>query len=404
MGNNKSSQNSSNNSQLPEPSQVLPKKKALWDKERLILEGPSIQVLVRHFEWYMNNLKRCIERGKMTEKEGKDLLAKYIQELCQTQVILQASAQGSLICHKCRKYKEGLTRLGCMGKHHLCYLCFKSLIREASGGMFGDSLYDASCPLCKTLIPPSVINSLFGNNICKWNKLAHEKRERPKFTCGICQDECLITDGITLDCDHRYCQEHLKDYLENLIKDGRVDSAELCCPECKEPIHYTLIQRLISAEQDERLIRFRIEKGEELGNEVVKYCPFCDKGRLYIPHDLDEFICPLNECQKSCCPQCNFAVHKGKTCEELAREKRSAVEEENFQKYMAENQMKKCPHCGVPVFRESGCNYMTCSSNHCQRKKFFCMICGQSLVPSDHFTHFKKNGVFGKTCNTIDNV
>ena len=367
----------------------------LGSREALLKEGP-LRALSKKLEQILNSIKGCIRMGLCSEEKGKELVSDFLREFCTTQVELKIEALGSLICHGCSKYISHSYPIYCPLQHYLCYPCFKTLIREASDGMFGDSLYQAKCPLCHSQIPAMAINAVFGNDIYRWNEEAYENRDKSKFICGICQDECLIKDGITLDCDHRYCKDHLQAYLHDLITDRRIDPKDLCCPvpDCKRPIDDQLILRVIASQ-----IKFWDPFGY-MGNEVAKYCPFCDKGVLYIPLDLDEFECPL--CMRSCCPQCNLDVHKNKTCAEFAKEKRSKEEEEVFQKYLQENQMKRCPFCDIPCFLgEEGCKFMTCTSPKCKGKKhYFCMLCGLSLTIKQHYSHYP-NGPYKEKCNTL---
>jgi len=62
--------------------------------------------------------------------------------------------------------------------------------------------------------------------------------------------------------------------------------------------------------------------------------------------------------------------------------------------------LRKCPHCSIPIIKEEGCNFITCQSNFCKGEKFFCYICGDKLLASQKGNHFP-NGIYNDSCRKI---
>lgn len=66
--------------------------------------------------------------------------------------------------------------------------------------------------------------------------------------------------------------------------------------------------------------------------------------------------------------------------------------------------VQKCPDCGELQELMRGCKYVKCIAKACITKPNFCFVCGNELTEAQHYSHYKKNGPFGATCNTTDNI
>ena len=64
------------------------------------------------------------------------------------------------------------------------------------------------------------------------------------------------------------------------------------------------------------------------------------------------------------------------------------------------NEIPKCPYCLVYVIIEGGCDFITCNSNFCKGKKYFCKVCNKKLLLSDKVSHFPQ-GMFNNSCKNI---
>ena len=81
-------------------------------------------------------------------------------------------------------------------------------------------------------------------------------------------------------------------------------------------------------------------------------------------------------------------------CEEYLKEMKKK-DDEMFFKVYGENNIKKCPHCGLYTNRTEGCNHMTCAN--C--KKEWCWLCNAKIInpdKSDTPQHYKFGQCNGK--------
>ena len=69
---------------------------------------------------------------------------------------------------------------------------------------------------------------------------------------------------------------------------------------------------------------------------------------------------------------CRQRPHKGRGCD--------LKEEEGWSVFKKENHLKKCPQCGIEIYKDSGCNHMTCTKCHYQ----FCWICEKKYTSSHY--------------------
>jgi hypothetical protein len=67
------------------------------------------------------------------------------------------------------------------------------------------------------------------------------------------------------------------------------------------------------------------------------------------------------------------------------------------------NESKKCPKCKNFVLKDSGCNFIKCRWPGC-KDSFFCYLCSSPLKSTQHYSHYKSSGPFGRTCNKLDNI
>lgn len=139
--------------------------------------------------------------------------------------------------------------------------------------------------------------------------------------------------------------------------------------------------------------------------EKLVYCERCDFQEIYILENgiigqLKVFDCP--KCHNTFCPHCFEKPHENLSCEDYLKWK---TENDNadkaFNEFLQKNAFRACPHCGANCEKVAGCNYMTCGSAECKRKKCFCYLCGIALVENQHFSHFLNNP-YGPNCETLE--
>lgn len=299
-----------------------------------------------------------------------------------------------------------------------CKNCIKSEALKQTNGTLADRI---RCPRCNQFILSSFIDKAFGGSdtvkriIEKASEDAIKKlldqeellRQKPKFKCELCYSVTNVEEGITLDCEHRFCESCIKGYIEFKISNNEVKDDQMVCPQCQQSeIQQPIIKAMASPELYLKYENFTILNIRPSNpKEIKKSCPFCETV-YYIAKKAKEITCI--SCKKTYCPQCNQS-HKLITCEDYAKiqdqkqEKKKEVEEiEKLKQDLGEYAI--CPCCKEGVVLDKGCRFMKCRWPQCPRKPFFCFICEKELRKNQHYSHFKKNGPFGKTCNTVDNV
>ncbi|CAG9325501.1 unnamed protein product [Blepharisma stoltei] len=257
------------------------------------------------------------------------------------------------------------------------------------------------CPICRSSISPEQINEAFDGKLESYQRdacdrallmlLDEEGKEKlkAKFTCLICYTEFKVDEGITLECDHRFCINCIKQQVEMLIESAQVSDEKLKCPMCPQALSVYEIEDIVGPELFAKYEKFRlrgIQLPPEDENSYIFHCRGADCEYIcIIEKGVEEFNCP--KCGFKCCPLCKDEIHKGSTCEEFAKlKKEKVIGDEEFEKLLRDEGLLKCPECGAAVQRISGCQYMVCSSSQCQGRTYFCYDCGIKLE-QDHGAH-----------------
>ena len=279
-------------------------------------------------------------------------------------------------CEICRRLLKCLeTECG----HCMCLNCSKNhCLSQTNWNLIGT----IRCPGCERILSETFLRKVFNDKkIQKIRNKIDKPKKIPKFDCKICLCNYPVDQSITLTCDHRFCEACIKSYLQGQIMSSKVAESELICPieNCQQEVTPQEVQGNVEPQIYERFLEFRLR---EL---PMKECPHCNF-KFQVERNAQEINC-LN-CKKDFCPECNQS-HKGMKCEEFKKEEE--LKDLNY---------SKCPSCQEAVVKESGCNFLRCPYPRC--RTYFCLLCGDKLVRSDHYSHYKKTGPFGITCNTLD--
>ncbi|RDB20510.1 ATP-dependent RNA helicase DEAH12, chloroplastic [Hypsizygus marmoreus] len=174
--------------------------------------------------------------------------------------------------------------------------------------------------------------------------------------CPICYDE--VAHPITLGCKHVYCTACLRHYLTSAAD---TKMFPLACmgdeAKCKTPIPIPVIQRFLTRQQYEHLIKvaFSVYLGQH--SQDFRYCTTPDCSQIYRCNAETMLKCP--SCFAEVCSACHEEAHEGMTCGE--RQQRKSDEEEQLNgTWAANNGVKRCPSCQVWIEKTEGCNHMTC--------------------------------------------
>ena len=208
-----------------------------------------------------------------------------------------------------------------------------------------------------------------------------------------------------------FCVTCLREYLKTKIMEGLITETHIICPmlKCNHPINYFLIKEILPAglfEKFDDLLSthsFQNPQKNDKTGEFMISCPNCNIDCI-IDSQLSYFKC-LN-CRESFCAskKClkNWKNHAGKPCESLRRNRKD-FEEEKFNEYVKNNNLKFCPVCNAVIEKTKNCNYVQCNSIKCQKKTIFCYICGELLHTKDLATHYLNNSPFSKCMKPLSN-
>jgi hypothetical protein len=362
-------------------------------------------------------LKSCTEYfGKALNSKAKSLQSSEINNFLQVyskllnhydiSLKLQVTALG-LPCLYCGKYTPSSSlssgnSLPCDKSH---YFCSKDCIKRHSLISTNNTLLDLQfvcCPRCFSSIPVSLISDSFEGRLESIQSDACDRALKSlldpsslaellsaKFDCEICLMSYKVEDGITLNCNHRYCLECLRQHISLLIDSAQVSDDQLKCPKCPEPITLYEVEEVASADLYKKYEKFKLRSlklSELTEDEILFHCPGNDcEYFCIVEKGSEEFECP--KCKHKCCPFCREPTHEGFSCEEFKEWKKENSEADKlFDQLLEEEGLLKCPECQAVVQRISGCQYMVCSSTECRGKTFFCYECGIKLK-GDHAPH-----------------
>jgi hypothetical protein len=205
-------------------------------------------------------------------------------------------------------------------------------------------------------------------------------------------------------------------YCEVQINENSIDEKSFKCQQydaatksyCNCPITPFEVKAHCSPEIYEKYNKFLNRRLFEGAMGLLR-CPSCNEWYIEMGHmdernedDWKNLKC--QNCSHVFCAKCGERPHKGQkdqniTCEEFhewRRQNDQAVQA--FEKFMAENGVKKCPVCSNAVERKSGCLFLYCTC-----KGTLCAVCGVELDESQHHAHFN-NKPFGTACKGPEDV
>ncbi|KAG7446590.1 uncharacterized protein BT62DRAFT_128054 [Guyanagaster necrorhizus] len=205
--------------------------------------------------------------------------------------------------------------------------------------------------------------------------------------CPVCW--CEITNPITLKCGHSYCKECLQHML--LTNDSACPSPR-CVKEvdghlCDEYVDVGIIRKLLSPEQENRLLEVAFLAHIHVRPEEFRYCPTPDCQVVYRPaNEGTVLVCP--SCWGKICAFCHVQFHEGLSCKQHRENMEGGYEA--FQRWKAEHGAKECPNCKAVIEKNGGCNHVTCARCHTH----ICWVCMKTFRESDGssgvYSHLRK--------------
>eukprot|EP01114_Cavostelium_apophysatum_P022118 TRINITY_DN789_c0_g1_i3.p1 TRINITY_DN789_c0_g1~~TRINITY_DN789_c0_g1_i3.p1 ORF type:complete len:582 (-),score=159.50 TRINITY_DN789_c0_g1_i3:140-1885(-) len=175
--------------------------------------------------------------------------------------------------------------------------------------------------------------------------------------CSICADEVPADQCTALTCQHRFCNDCWRNYLNIKIREGDV---KIKCPQtkCNMSVDDATVKALTSPEVYDRFVRFITKSFVEDSDGRVKWCPQPNCGNA-ITTDMIKGTVVKCSCGYRFCFSCHREAHDPASCEQVKEwEKKCADDSEtNHWKYA---NCKDCPKCELSVEKNGGCNHMTC--------------------------------------------
>jgi len=215
-------------------------------------------------------------------------------------------------------------------------------------------------------------------------KIIAQREKNATFECQICFDKKKIDENcITLECDHRFCQECLRNDIVMKMKDKKVKEEDIKCFNCKEPISHFIIQNVLNFKEfrqfEKETMAFNT-KNFIRSDEIVVKCQNAKCNNLVIiskKFDVTHYkchVCGLLFCVRGC-----TKPHNGKTCEEQKKHENNVKNDQLFDQVKFNEKLRDCPSCGLTVQKTEGCNHMTCIC-----KFEFCYVCGAKYRSCSH--------------------
>ncbi|KAH7488145.1 uncharacterized protein KRP23_2103 [Phytophthora ramorum] len=205
-------------------------------------------------------------------------------------------------------------------------------------------------------------------------------------TCLICLEAVPVLalrdveDGddeahAKLQCRHRFCADCIGRYIEMKIRSREVDEDQLVCPvvACRKMINEKDLKRIIGSEMTAQY-RVVLKRKRDEKNPSARWCPRPGCDELIVCESADNFTCP--KCSTVGCFRCRGHAHRFWFC-------RGEVDKS----YLAweasvgkQNAVRACPKCQMRIWKNEGCNHMTCT--HCRFE--YCWVC-ESTWDASHY-------------------
>jgi ariadne-1 len=195
------------------------------------------------------------------------------------------------------------------------------------------------------------------------------------FECPICY--CGAVESKTMECGHRLCVSCWRHYLRGEVREK---CATIACPaldgddrRCGRVLSERVILELIGdhAEHRERFEDALIGSFVQASADV-RWCVNprgCDSAiRLSASAERETTVRCLCGC--SFCFACGGLDHRPAFCSMMTDWQELASDEKLTMRAFASLNVKKCPKCGVPTERSSGCAHITCRCGY-----HYCYLC-----------------------------
>jgi TRIAD3 protein (E3 ubiquitin-protein ligase RNF216) len=214
------------------------------------------------------------------------------------------------------------------------------------------------------------------------------KSVNQSIECSCCCEEFVIGEFGQCTDGHLICKVCIKKHAENTIY--QTLSCKIKCIECNEKCFGEFSEEILQSILNERVFSEykNLKKIDEI-NELcvddinIKICQHCGSG-TDIGENSEQYLLVCMECFKDTCLKCNQPDHPGKSCYSLGN--MSQCKRQEIEDKMSDVLIVKCNHCKKSIFKNEGCNKVTCVCG-----THNCYICKEIISSSIGYSHFCKS-------------
>lgn len=221
--------------------------------------------------------------------------------------------------------------------------------------------------------------------------LKNLKNDNKRNHCLVCYADYKKISFFSLKCEHQFCHDCWKGYLESKTEDILTMICATCPQQgCPLICHESVFRKFLSKESNEIMDRAILKNFTDY-NADMKWCPTPNCGICIqcFSHNSKEIEC---ECKAVFCFTCSKESHRPCPCEMIQTwDTKNSSESENV-KWLTAN-TKKCPNCHKFIEKNQGCNHMTCRKEAGGCGHEFCWIC---------YGEWKSHGGDFYNCNKFD--
>lgn len=208
-----------------------------------------------------------------------------------------------------------------------------------------------------------------------------KSRTGEPFECSICfmdypADE-ISTETLSLTCEHRFCKECWRHYLEGKILDEAESGRVQCMQEgCKRIVGEKVVFSLVGEKAADRY-RTLLDRTYVDDSPYLKWCPhpeceYAIECRDAPDRKLNQIIPTVKcGCEKEFCFGCAYTRdHRPLVCKYVKLWEKKCADDSETGNWLVAN-TKECSKCHSTIEKNGGCNHMTCRK--CRYE--FCWVC-----------------------------
>ncbi|XP_054153201.1 E3 ubiquitin-protein ligase RNF14-like [Oppia nitens] len=145
-----------------------------------------------------------------------------------------------------------------------------------------------------------------------------------KFECEICADDFPVDSAVSYGCEHRYCEDCIRNTMTVAIDDNRIESLACPAPDCTAEATQQLVRRIVGQELYDRYDQLLLKVAVGAMDDV-HYCPNTECGAMVVT-EIDLAIGNCARCGLAFCTSCLKPYHGGYDCQLETGEREEMVQ------------------------------------------------------------------------------